>query len=473
MDPYKYDLIVIGSGPAGEKGAAQAAYFGKRVALIEKEPPPNYGGAAANTGTLPSKTLRETALFLSGFRNRRLDGLEFRWKDRVDIRQLMARRQAVVAHEQKRIQSNLERHRIDVYEGHGSFAGPHTVAVRRRNSPETLLRGEVVLVASGSTPYRPDAFRVDDPRIVDSDTILDIEELPQSLLVVGGGVIGCEYACMFAIIGVDVTLVEKRDRLLGFLDAEVSDALTSRMRELDITLYLNDSVVEIDRRGLRINVRLATGPQLEPDLTLISSGRMGNTKMLGLDRLGVAIDERGRIEVDNTFQTSVPYVYAAGDIIKGPALASTAMEQGRIAMVHAFQLEFQRSLGTILPYGIYTIPECSMAGPTERELTEQGIPYVVGRATYDSNARGQIVGDKDGFLKLIYQSDDMTLLAVHVIGEAATELVHIGLTAMQVNAKAELFIHSCFNYPTLSEMYKYATYDALGRRARRKAGQQE
>jgi len=473
VDPYKYDLIVIGSGPAGEKGAAQAAYFGKRVALIEKEPPPNYGGAAANTGTLPSKTLRETALFLSGFRNRRLDGLEFRWKDRVDIRQLMARRQAVVAHEQKRIQSNLERHRIDVYEGHGSFAGPHTVAVRRRNSPETLLRGEVVLVASGSTPYRPDAFRVDDPRIVDSDTILDIEELPQSLLVVGGGVIGCEYACMFAIIGVDVTLVEKRDRLLGFLDAEVSDALTSRMRELDITLYLNDSVVEIDRRGLRINVRLATGPQLEPDLTLISSGRMGNTKMLGLDRLGVAIDERGRIEVDNTFQTSVPYVYAAGDIIKGPALASTAMEQGRIAMVHAFQLEFQRSLGTILPYGIYTIPECSMAGPTERELTEQGIPYVVGRATYDSNARGQIVGDKDGFLKLIYQSDDMTLLAVHVIGEAATELVHIGLTAMQVNAKAELFIHSCFNYPTLSEMYKYATYDALGRRARRKAGQQE
>lgn len=470
MASRSYDLVVIGSGPAGEKGAAQAAYFGKTVALVEKEPPPIYGGAAANTGTLPSKTLRETALFLSGFRNRELEGLEFRWKEKVDIRGLIARRQAVVRNEQKRIITNLERHNIDVYEGLASFAGPHTVAVRRKAAPETLLVGEVVLIATGSAPYRPLNFRVDDPRVVDSDTILKIQDIPRELLVVGGGVIGCEYACMFAIMGSRVTLVEKRDRVMGFLDDEVGDALMSEMRKLGITLNLRDNVESVDF-GSPLAVRLESGLTARPDLVLISSGRSGNTKALGLDRLGIEVNDRGQINVDPTFQTTVPYVYAAGDVIKGPALASTAMEQGRIAMINAFKLEFQRDLNALLPSGIYTIPECSMVGPTEKELLAQGVPYVVGRANYDANARGQIIGDTSGFLKLLYREEDMRLLAVHVIGEAATELVHIGLTALQLGAGVDAFIKACYNYPTLSEMYKYATYDALGRRARKRAGQ--
>jgi NAD(P) transhydrogenase len=470
MSPRTYDLIVLGSGPAGEKGAAQAAYFGKSVALIEKQPPPVYGGAAANTGTLPSKTLRETALFLSGFRNRQLEGLEFRWKDAVNIDRLMARRKAVVSTEQKRILTNMNRHGVDLFEGLASFAGPHTIAVRRKGAPETLLRGEVILIATGSAPYRPPAFRVEDPRIVDSDSILNIEAIPKELVVVGGGVIGCEYACMFAIMGSHVTLIEKQERVLTFMDEEISDAMLVEMKRLGVTFFLGDAVDRAEL-GPSISLQLQSGAMLHPDLILISSGRSGNTGLLGLERLGVEIDDRGRINVDSTFQTSVPYVYAAGDVIKGPGLASTAMEQGRIAMIHAFQLEFARDLSALLPSGIYTIPECSMVGPTERDLLAQGIPYVVGKATYEANARGQIIGDTSGFLKLIFHEESLKLLSVHVIGEAATELVHIGLTALHAEAGADLFVRACYNYPTLSETYKYATYDALGRRTRKRAGQ--
>jgi NAD(P) transhydrogenase len=470
MSPRTYDLIVLGSGPAGEKGAAQAAYFGKSVAMIEKQPPPVYGGAAANTGTLPSKTLRETALFLSGFRNRQLEGLEFRWKDAVSIDRLMARRKAVVSTEQKRILTNMDRHGVDLFEGLASFAGPHTISVRRRGAPETLLRGEVILIATGSAPYRPPAFRPEDPRIVDSDSILNIEAIPRELAVVGGGVIGCEYACMFAIMGSHVTLIEKQSRVLTFMDEEISDAMLVEMKRLGVTFFLGDGVDRAEL-GPRMALHLGSGAMLHPDLVLISSGRSGNTGSLGLERLGVEIDDRGRINVDGTFQTSVPYVYAAGDVIKGPGLASTAMEQGRIAMIHAFQLEFARDLSALLPSGIYTIPECSMVGPTERDLLARGIPYVVGKATYEANARGQIIGDTSGFLKLIFHEESMKLLGVHVIGEAATELVHIGLTALHAEAGADLFIRACYNYPTLSETYKYATYDALGRRARKRAGQ--
>ncbi len=466
---YDYDLIVIGSGPAGEKGAAQAAYFKKSVALIEKEPPPIYGGAAANTGTLPSKTLRETALFLSGFRNRELEGLEFRWKEQVDISKLMTRRKVVVGNEQKRISTNLQRHGVTTYEGIARFVGPHTISVTTKGQPETLLRARVFLIATGSTPFRPDAFQINDPRIVDSDTVLNIKDIPKSFLVVGGGVIGCEYACMFAIMGVDVALVEKRDQIMPFLDWEVSDTLKNEMLKLGVQIYLDDSVDSV-QNGDSLSIRLESGALVHPEMILISSGRTGNTSSLNLGALGITPDSRGRIPVDETFQTAVPHIYAAGDVVAGPALASTAMEQGRIAMVHAFQLEFQRSLTTVLPFGIYTIPECSMAGPTEQELIDQGASYVAGKATYEANARGQIIGDSDGFLKLLFREEDMKLLGVHVIGEMATELIHIGLTALQMGASAELFIHACHNYPTLSEMYKYATYDALGRRARKRAG---
>jgi NAD(P) transhydrogenase len=476
MATNNYDLIVIGSGPAGEKGAAQAAYFGKRVALVEKDPPPLFGGAAANTGTLPSKTLRETALFLSGFQHRELDGLEARLKDRCDIKRLMNRRKVVVGKEHKRIDENLHRHGVTVYRGDARFAGPHTVAVRRKGAPETLLTGDVILIATGSRPFRPENFRVDDPRIVDSDTILEIPDIPKRLLVVGGGVIGCEYACMFSIMGAEVLLIEERERLLGSVDFDISDALAADMRKNGIKIRTSDKVAKVDYAKTGkvdyaepMKVTLVSGDTIETEMILVSAGRSGNTASLDLDRLGVLSDDRGRIPVDQAFQTSIPYVYAAGDVIKGPALASSAMEQGRMAMINAFQLEYMGDRLSLLPYGIYTIPECSMVGPTEQQLLEQGVPHVVGKATYDANARGHIIGDDDGFLKLIFREEDMKLLAIHVIGEGATELIHIGLVAIQLNATAELFIKTCFNYPTLSEMYKYATYDALGRRAKQRA----
>lgn len=467
MAPETYDLIVIGSGPAGEKGAAQAAYFGKRVALIEKESKP--GGAAANTGTLPSKTLRETALFLSGFRHRQLEGLDFRGvKDRVSVRDFMAREKLVVSREHDRINLNLERHKVDVYPGAATFLDPNTVTVRGAEG-KTRLKGHVFLIATGSYPFRPRGFEFNHDRIFDSDEILGLKEIPQSMLVVGGGVIGCEYASIFATLGVKATLIEKRGRLIGSLDSELSAALQAQMEAIGVQTVLNDQVKEVKDEGSVFTVTLDSGKTLSVETVLVSSGRCGSTDSLGLDKVGIQVEERGRIPVNEHYQTIVPHVYAAGDVIGFPALASTAMQQGRIAMVHAFGLEYLTSLSQILPYGIYTIPECSMAGETEESLQQQGIPYVVGRAKYASNARGQIIGDSDGFLKLIFHEEDMRLLGCHMIGEQATELIHVGLSALLMQAGADLFIHTCYNYPTLTELYKYATYDALGNRQKKRA----
>ncbi len=457
-----FDLIVIGSGPAGEKGAAQAAYFGKSVALIEKEPV--LGGASANTGTLPSKTLRETALFLSGFRNRDLGGIRLVLDHQVTISDFMTHERAVNERERARIGTNLDRHRVEVFRGSASLVDPHTVAVRPTSAPAVQLRGDVILIAVGSRPYHPPVFPFEDPRIDDSDTILQLPSIPPSMLVIGGGVIGCEYACMFAILGVEVTVVEQRDRLLGSLDAEVAEAVRQRMEGLGVRLFLSDSV-ESFHAGEGVEARLKSGAVLNPHTTLISAGRNGNTDGLGLENVGVQVNARGLIAVDDHYRTTVPHIFAAGDVIGSPSLASTAMEQARVAMVNAFDLKYKDKVATILPYGIYTIPECSMAGETEEGLNAKGIPYVVGKATYDSNARGQIIGDRHGFLKLLFGRDDMKLLGVHVIGEGATELVHVGLTALLLQQGAGLFIETCYNYPTLTELYKYAAYDALGRKA--------
>ncbi len=461
MDPQKYDLIVIGSGPAGEKGAAQAAYFGKSVALIEKEAV--VGGAAANTGTLPSKTLRETALVLSGFRNRDLSGVNVSLKQQVTIRDFLVHEQHVTQDERLRILTNLARHKVDSYRGTASFVSPNTIAVTSSEGT-TQLEGSVILLAVGSCPFRPPIFPFHDSRVWDSDTILRLDFMPKSMLVVGGGVIGCEYACTFAILGVDVTVVEQRGRVIGSIDAEIAATLQSEMEALGVKLIFNDCVDSVDA-GEEIEVRLKSGTVLKPESILVSSGRSGNTKNLGLEGLGVAIDGRGLVKVNEHFQTTVPHVYAAGDVIGSPALASTAMEQARVAMVHAFNLGYKRDVANILPYGIYTIPECSMAGATEDALKKDGVRYVVGRATYASNARGHIIGDSKGFLKLLFRFDDMKLLGVHMIGELATELIHVGLTALLLNQTSEIFIDACYNYPTLTELYKYATYDALGRRA--------
>lgn len=457
MSPEKYDLIVIGSGPAGEKGAAQAAYFGKKVALVEKEPVP--GGAAANTGTLPSKTLRETALYLSGFRQRGLHGVTLTLADKVTARDFLFHQQHVTDSERARIRENLARHKVDLYEGFASFTDAHTLSVGSAS-----LSAEFFLIATGSHPHRPANFPFGDPRVYDSDTILAVRDIPRSMLISGGGVIGCEYACLFAALGVNVTLVEGRDRLLQFLDAEISQTLASCMSKMGIELLLNESIDAVEPNQ-HLGIRLKSGKFIQTDALLAASGRSGNTAGMNLESIGIQPSSRGQIEVNDRYQTAIPHIYAVGDVIGFPALASTSMEQARVAMVHAFDLKYKTVVSHTLPYGIYTIPECSVVGETEDTLRQKSIPYVAGRARYDQNARGQIIGDQDGFLKLLFREEDMKLLGVSVIGEQASELVHIGLTALLAGATADLFIQMCFNYPTLSEMYKYAAYDALGKRA--------
>jgi len=456
-----YDLIVIGSGPAGEKGAAQAGYFKKRVALVEWRPA--LGGAGANTGTLPSKTLRETALYLSGFRQRGLFGVEMKLSHRAGVRDLLFRERAVSQEESVRVQQNMHSHGVDVFQGKGRLLDAHTVVVRRPGYEEKLT-GDVVLVATGSRPLHPPLFPFGAAGIFDSDTILQMEEVPHSLVVVGGGVIGCEYACTFAALGIPVTLVEPRSPLLNFLDSEMSQRLQDRMSDLGVTFRMPDAVEAVEVEEGRITLGLKSGASVQAAAVLVAMGRAANSRNLGLEDVGVVIAERDRIQVNTHFQTTVPHIYAAGDVIGFPALASTAMEQARVAMAHAFSLYPKDALAPTLPYGLYTIPELSMAGETEESLVKTGVPYVVGRAAYATNARGQIIGDGGGFLKLIFRREDMKLLGVHVMGEAASELVHIGLTAILLGGTADLFIESCYNYPTLSETYKYATYNALAQR---------
>ncbi len=464
MSTYQYDLIVIGSGPAGEKGAAQAAYFGKRVALIERES--DLGGAAANTGTLPSKTLRETALYLSGFRQRGLFGVNMTFKESVTTRDFLYREKLVKETEHKRIEGNLDRHRVDIHHGLGSMVDWHTVRVGKSDGTSELITADYVLLATGSRPFRPDVFPFEDPRVYDSDTILDLHDIPQDMLVVGGGVIGCEYACMFAALGVHVTLLEGRDHLLGFLDEEISRLLTLNMIEMGVDIRFKETVATVRPGKTSLEVSLKSGITESVDTLLVAAGRSGNTDRLNLSSVNLATNSRGVLEVNEHYQTPAPNIYAAGDIVGFPALAATSMEQARVAMVHAFDLKYKTKVATFLPYGIYTIPECSMAGQTEAALSRESISYVAGTAHYKSNARGQIIGAETGFLKLLFEQESMKLLGVHVIGEQATELVHIGLMALQSNATADLFIETCFNYPTLGELYKYATYDALGKRAK-------
>lgn len=458
-----YDLVVIGSGPAGEKGAAQAAYFGKRVAIVEAAS--DLGGAAANTGTLPSKTLRETSLVLSGFRARGLYGVDLSLRREATVRDFLFREQNVVDAERKRAIRNIARHEIDTYLGHASFADPHTIRV---NGPreDHVLETDVVLIATGSSPRRPALFPFSTGNVFDSDTILTLQKMPRSLSVVGGGVIGSEYACTFAALGIEVTLIDSGERILPFMDEEVSATLREAMEKLGVIFYVPDRVESCESDRKQVSMRLASGRVVHADAALIAAGRVANTDTLNLDAAGLLVRHDGTIEVDGQFRTAVPHIYAAGDVIGFPSLASTSMEQARLAMVSAFDLKYKTEVAPILPYGIYTIPEASMAGETEASLSSRNIPYVVGTANYAQNARGIIIGDRIGFLKLLFHADDMRLLGVHIIGEQASEVLHIGLTAMLMDAGAELFIRTCYNYPTLSELYKYATYDAMGRRQR-------
>jgi len=460
-----YDLIVIGSGPAGEKGAAQAAYFGKSVALIEREPV--LGGACVNTGTIPSKTLRESALHLSGFRQRGFRGtVEMKIRDDVSVAEFMHRKNLVVEREWKRIEENLRRHKVDRYVGMARFQTPNRIEVVA-SSGSTMLEGQVVLIATGSSPFRPSSVPFDDDKICDSDTILHIEKIPESMAVVGAGVIGCEYASIFAALGVEVHLIDGRTGLLPHMDREIVRVLLGEMQSrLGVTLHLGCDVDTIERIGEEVTLTLKDGTSLVVDKVLYAAGRNSNSPDLNLPAAGVTTGNRGLIVVNERYQTSTENIYAAGDVIGFPALASTSMEQARVAMVHAFDLKYKTKLATNLPYAIYTIPELSTIGLNEEQCREKGINFEVGRAYYRSNARGQIIGDTKGMIKLVFDADDLRLLGVHLVGENASELLHIGMMVMQFGGTINAFIEGVFNFPTLSEAYKYAAYDGLGNLAR-------
>lgn len=457
MDSMSYDLVVIGGGPAGEKAAVAAAFFGKRVALLEKsEAGP--GGAGVHTGTLPSKTLRETALYLTGFKRRELySGVSFGIAiDKRPAQALMCRLPQVREIQSKQIMNNLDRHGVELVRGFGTFIDEHRVTVDGR-----VLTASHFLIATGSTPRKPAAFDFSDHEVFDSDSILGLNRLPESLAVVGGGVVGSEYACVFSALGTRIEIIERRDRLLGFLDHEISDALMASMREQGIKLHLSDGVEEIVRHGEDLILTLTSGKQRRVDKALISAGRIGNTAGLELDRLGIALSRRGHILVDEQFRTNIDHIYAVGDVIGNPGLASSSMEQGRMAVAAMFDLPGAGRDFSTIPSGIYTIPEACSCGPTEETLRADGVPYVVGRTHMRHNARGQIIGDTDGFLKLIFHAETRALLSTHIIAERATELIHIGQSVMRLGGDINYFIETVMTYPSLSVAYKYAAYDAL------------
>jgi NAD(P) transhydrogenase len=459
MHAADFDLIVIGSGPAGEKGALTAAFFGKRVALVEKSG--LLGGAVANTGTLPSKTLRETALALSGLRARDLYGVDLSLGRTATVSDFMHHEKAVASSERARIHHYLEGLKVEIIRGTASFVDAQTLRVTGPTGNRTLT-ARTILVATGSSPFRPPEFAFEDDRICDSDQILHLAHMPRSMVVVGGGVIGSEYACTFAALGTKVHLVDGRSSLLPVLDAEVSAALSHAMEGLGVVFHWNERVSACDAPAGDgdVNLRLSSGATLKADTVLVAAGRTSNTESLGLDAAGVILGKRGLIPVDAQYRTNVPNIYAVGDVIGAPALAATGVEQARVAMSHAFDLGFKSEVAPILPYGIYTIPEVSMAGETEASLREKAIDYVAGTAFYRENARGQIIGDRSGFLKLLFRRSDMKLLGVHVIGEQASELIHVGLAAMLMDAGWDLFNRICFNYPTLGVLYQRAAYAA-------------
>jgi NAD(P) transhydrogenase len=463
-----FDLIVIGSGPAGEKGAAQAAYFGKKVAIVESQP--RLGGAGVNTGTIPSKTLRETALYFSGLRQRGLYGIDYSIKKDITVPDFMFRKDGVVGHLRGLIEANLARHHITTVWGQASFEDAHTLRVRSHLQTDRLLTAPFILVATGSYPNWPDNTPKDPFRLYDSDSILEMDRIPESLAVVGAGVIGCEYATMFRAMGIDVTLVGGQDRLLPFLDYEMGDRLRMQVELLGLRVVLNESVEQVTLGGREVILRLQGGDEIVAERVLFATGRMGATVGLGLEKVGIQPGPRGHIKVNEHYQTATPHIYAAGDVIGFPALASTSMEQGRVAACHAFDLQYKKQVSTLLPMAVYTIPEIAGVGETEESCKKKGIPYCVGRAYYEQNARGQIMGDLAGLVKLVFSSVDRKLLGVHIMGEQASDLIHVGQGCLHFGGTIDYFIESVFNYPTLAEAYKYAAYDGLGNLTRSTKG---
>ncbi|MBV9174194.1 MAG: Si-specific NAD(P)(+) transhydrogenase [Chloroflexi bacterium] len=465
---HDYDMVVIGSGPAGQRAAIQASKLNKRTALVERKTV--IGGVCINTGTIPSKTLREAVLHLSGYRLRGLYGASYTVKEHITMQDLQFRTDHVVRHEIDVTRHQLMRNDVEVLTAEASFVDPHRLRLTENDARGARGTRDVtasrVVIATGTEATRDARVPFDGQRVCSSDDILGLQRLPRSLTVVGAGVIGLEYASLFATLGVRVTIIDKRHRLLPFVDSEMIDMLVYQLRENRVTFRLGEEVsgMELitDMYGDRVRIHLASGKQVVTDAALYSVGRTGATSQLNLAAAGLDVDDRGRLPVNENFQTSVPHVYAVGDVIGFPSLASTSMEQGRLAACHAFEVEAS-SVPALFPYGIYSIPEISMVGQTEDELTEAGVPYEVGKAHYREIARGQIIGDNTGLLKLLFHLDSHALLGVHIVGEGASELVHIGQAVLTFGGAIEYFVNTVFNYPTLAECYKTAAFDGINR----------
>jgi NAD(P) transhydrogenase len=466
---YDFDLLVIGSGPGGQKAAIAAAKLGRRAAVVERRD--MIGGVCLNTGTIPSKTLREAVLYLTGANQHEMYGQSYRVKDEITIADLAARTQHVVGREIDVVRSQLSRNRVAILTGTGSFIDPHQVEVDDGFGRVQRATAEKIVIATGTRPARPASVEFDDRTIIDSDGIVNLERVPRSMVVAGAGVIGIEYASMFAALGTKVTVVERRDRMLEFCDVEVVEALKYHLRDLAVTFRFGETVASVEARPQGAIATLKSGKKIPADVVMYSAGRQGMSQELNLAAAGLTADDRGRIEVDEYFRTAAPHIYAVGDIIGFPALAATSMEQGRLAAYHACGETLpatatgspRTSTDQLSPIGIYSLPEISFIGRTEDQLTTDSVPFEVGVSRYRELARGQIVGDSYGVLKLLVSLEDRTLLGVHVFGTGATELVHIGQAVMGCGGTVDYLVDAVFNYPTLAESYKVAALDATNK----------
>jgi NAD(P) transhydrogenase len=455
-----YDLIVIGTGPAGEKAAVKAAYFGHKVAIIEKEKV--FGGAEVVTGTIPSKTLKETALFLSGKYEKGLFGVDRDLTHEASVEDFMYRKNYVSDYAAKEIHENLKRHGVDIYSGVASFEDAHTINVQ--GTEKIQLESEYIIVATGSYPYHPPSMPFDGKRIHDSDTILQIKRFPSSICIVGAGVIGCEYATIFSTMGAKVYLINDKEKILPFIDKELSASLVEHMEKGGVHILFNTAVASIEEPKDdkdSVKIRLQNGQIISADMFLYAAGRSGNTKSLQIENIGVKMGKRETILVDKEYRTNIPNIFAVGDVIGFPALASTSMDQGRAAVAHIYQTKDIEYLPKFVPYGIYTIPEVSMVGMTEEEAITNKINYCIGKAKYTDMARGQIMGAKSGFLKIVFAKDTLKILGVHIIGHIASEMIHYGVELVEAERTLYNVIGKVFNFPTLHELYKYAAYDGL------------
>ena len=461
MQANEYDLVVIGSGPAGQKGAICAAKMRKKVAIIDRER--FIGGVCVHTGTIPSKMLREAILYLSGFRQRTFYGRGYVVKDRIAMSDLVFRAQSVMSREVEVIKAQLRRNYVTTFVGDARFKDPHTIEIHNEDGVQ-LVHAEHTLIACGTRPAHSDDILIDGKRIFDSDQVNSLEEVPRELIVVGAGIIGVEYASMFATLGVKVTLLDLRPSLLEFVDHEIIESLSYQLRQLGTVFRLGEKVVQVglDKERDCVFAKLESGKMVRGQNLLYTIGRQANSDQLNIEAAGLTADSRGKLSVSENFQTSVPHIYAAGDVIGFPALASTAMEQGRLAACHMFDRP-GKMMSHLIPYGIYAIPEISMVGATEEELTRQKAPYEIGLARYTELAKGQMLGDENGLLKILFDPNTLKLLGVHIIGDRAAEIIHIGQAVLTMGATIEYFRDTVFNYPTLAEAYKVAALDGLNK----------